>query len=150
MVKIERTQDFTQAILTLPLLQTLDAFYPDIGYWYVNTVLPGVVLGSDSLLLATEADRVVAFALGKKTPQETKLRCVRVLPQYQQSGLGIRLIDRMLEELEDRHPHVTVAEELFHQYSRLFVQRYGFRLDAVEKGLYRPGKLEYLFNGGTH
>ena len=51
-----------------------------------------------------------------------------------------------IELLEDEKPVVTVAEEMIHLYSRSFVNRYGFELTDVNKGLYRPKKLEYCFN----
>lgn len=147
MARIERTQDFVQTFLALPLLRSLDAYYPGFEHWYVNTVAPGVVLGKDALLLAWEGHELVGVALGKRTTEETKLRCVRVVPALQNTGLGLRLIDRMLDELECQTPHCTVAEELFHQYSRPFINRYGFELTGVDKGSYRPGRLEYRFNG---
>ena len=68
-----------------------------------------------------------------------------------------RAMGRLLEQLEERHPLCTVSEEMLHPhffsrakrvlYSRAFVKRYGFSLDSVDKGLYCPGKLEYIFNG---
>ena len=64
-----------------------------------------------------------------------------------QFRLGITLMDRMLETLECTKPLATVSEEMLHQYSRIFVKRYGFSLDDVAKGAYRPRKLEYYFNG---
>lgn len=145
-MQIQQTTSFVQAFMALPMLRSLDDLYPDFSHWYVNKVLPGVVLGSDTLLLAKDQGRLVGVAMGKKNKHETKLRCVRVLPEYQNTGLGIRLVDRMLETLECDKPHCTVAEELLHTYSRLFVQRYGFRLSEVLKGAYRPRKLEYVFN----
>ena len=145
-MKIEQSNQFVQAFQVLPLLSSLDALYPGFHDWYVNTVVPGVVVGDDTLLLAKDGSRVVGVALGKRTPEETKLRCVRVLPAYQNSGIGLRLIDRMLEALECDKPHCSVAEELLHTYSRAFIHRYGFELSAVDKGAYRRGKLEYRFN----
>ena len=74
------------------------------------------------------------------------MQCVRVHQDHQGGVLGIQLMDRLLEQLAERHPLCTVSEEMLHQYSRAFVKRYGFSLDSVDKGLYRPGKLEYIFN----
>lgn len=133
--------------MALPMLRSLDIFYPGIETWYINQVVPGVVLGRDILVLAKEQGWVVGIALGKKSGREKKLRCVRMLASHQQTGAGIRLIDRMLEELECEKPACTVAEELLHTYARPFVNRYGFELAQVDKGRYRPGKLEYAFNG---
>lgn len=144
---ITPTNSFTEALLALPMLRSLDAYYPEFSHWYVNTVMPGVVTGKDVLLLArADEGGIAGIALGKRTADETKLRCIRVMPEFQQSGLGIKLIDRMIDELECEKPHCTVAEEMLHQYSRAFVSRYGFALSAVDKGAYRRGKLEYRFN----
>lgn len=147
MARIEATRSFAQTFMALPMLRSLDAFYPGFEHWYVNTVAPGVVVGKDTMLVAMENHRMVGVALGKRTAQEVKLRCVRVLPEFQNTGLGLRLIDRMLDELECDKPHCTVAEEMLHSYSRAFIQRYGFELTGVDKGSYRPGRLEYRFNG---
>lgn len=142
---IVESSSFVQAFNVLPMLRTLNAFYSDFEHWYINTVVPGIVLGDDKLVLAMDGTKIAGVALGKKA-DETKLRCVRVLPEYQQTGIGIKLIDYMIDVLECEKPHCTVAEELLHVYSRAFVNRYGFELRSVDKGMYRPGKLEYMFN----
>ena len=145
-MQFEKSNSFVQTFMALPLLRSLDRLYPGFESWFIDQVVPGVVLGTDVLLLAKDGARVAGIALGKKTPEETKLRCVRVLPDYQHTGVGIRLIDRMLEGLESNKPSCTVAEELMHPYARPFVNRYGFALSSVDKGRYRQGKLEYAFN----
>jgi len=145
-MRIVATRSFVEAFMAVPLLQSLDTLYPDLSYWYVNTVIPGLVLGNDVLLLAKEGEQTTGLALGKRTADERKLRCVRVVPEAQNTGVGLRLIERMFEELETERPHCTVAEEMLGLYSRPFVNRYGFQLNSVDKGRYRPGKLEYAFN----
>lgn len=145
-VRLEHRPSFTQAFGILPLLRSIDQFYPDIEHWYVNRVIPGLMLGDDRLTLALDGTTTVGFCLGKQTPTETKIRCVRTLPHLKGSGVGIRLLDDMVERLESTTPLVTCPEELFHDYSRIFVKRYGFSLSNVEKGRYRRGKLEYSFN----
>lgn len=141
-----RTNDLVPAMLALPFLRSLDVYYPNVSDWYLNTVVPGIVAGTDTLLVARDAGQLVGIALGKKTPEETKMRCVRVAPAWQNQGVGLKLIERLFEELEDERPHCTVAEELLHTYSRAFINRYGFELSAVDKGRYRRGVLEYSFN----
>lgn len=143
-MRIEKTNSFVEAFNCLPMLKTLDEFYPDLSYWYVNTVVPGLVLGNDVLLLAKEAGRTVGLALGKNG-DEKKLRCVRVLPEFQNTGFGLRLIEQMFDELQTDKPHCSVAEEMLGLYSRAFVNRYGFELNRVDR-TYRRGRLEYYFN----
>lgn len=146
MIHINRSSNLVEGLQALPMLSSLTQWYPDFEHWFLNKALPGIVLGQDQLLVARDDGLLVGVVLIKKSRKETKLRCVRVVPTHQNTGLGIRLIDAALEALETSKPHCTVAEEMLHTYSRLFVQRYGFALNAVEKGLYRPGKLEYVFN----
>ena len=76
---------------------------------------------------------------------ETKLRCIRVHQEYANKGIGVKLIDTALSIIGDK-PLVSVSEELIHSYSRIFVNRYGFKLTEVLKGKYRQNKLEYYFN----
>ncbi len=146
MIQLDNATSFTSAFSVLTFIETLDAFYTDVSYWYVNRVIPGLFMGDDRLIIARDNQRIAGVALGKRG-DESKLRCIRVHPDYQNSGLGVRLIDAMLDQLEDSKPGVTVAEELFHRYSRMFITRYGFALTAVTKGRYRPRKLEYGYNG---
>jgi len=146
MVRLDSTISFTGAFAVLPFIESLDAYYPEVSHWYINTVIPGLSLGTDKLIIARDGLNIAGVALGKMG-DEPKLRCIRVHPDYQGSGLGIRLIDQMLELIEDGKPGVTVSEEMLHLYSRAFVNRYDFELSDVTKGRYRRGKLEYAFNG---
>jgi len=149
MIYYHTTRRLADAMVARSLLDSLDSFYPDFGHWYVNTCLPGILLGSDTLLVARDGPAIIGVALGKKTLQETKLRCVRVHPAYRSKGVGVRLIEKMLRELDCDKPHCTVAEEMLHLFSRAFVNHFSFNLNRVDKGLYRPAKLEYAFNCPT-
>ena len=147
MISYERSRSLTDAVMAKVMLDSLEQHYPGFRYWYANNVMPGLLTGRDVLLVARDGARIVGVALGKKTAAETKLRCVRVLPDFQNVGVGLRLIDAMFDELGCDKPHCTVSEDMLHLYSRAFVNRYGFSLDDVRKGVYLPGKLEYSFNG---
>lgn len=146
MIEYSTSRRLADAMVARGMLDGLENYYPEFGHWYVNTCIPGIVLGSDTMMVARDGSAIVGIALGKKTPQETKLRCVRVRPDYQSKGVGIHLIEKMLRQLGSDRPHCTVAEEMMHQFSRAFVNHFGFDLTRVDKGLYRPGKLEYVFN----
>lgn len=123
-------------------LANLSQLYPGFQRWFASKV----VQSPDSVILvATEQERLAGVALGK-IGADPKLRCVRVHDSLQGSGLGLKLIDQMFEHLGHETPHCTVAEEMLHGYSRVFVKRYGFRLSDVIKGEYRPHKLEYHWN----
>lgn len=147
MISYERSSSLTDAMLTMEMLRSLKNLYPDFMFWFVNVALPGILVGRDILIVAKKNGVVIGVALGKISENETKLRCIRVLPEYQKYGVGIHLIDHMLRALNCAKPVCTVAEEMMHSYSRAFINYFHFVLSTVEKGLYRRGKLEYVFNG---
>jgi GNAT superfamily N-acetyltransferase len=145
-ITYEKTSRLADAILAKNMLEGLENYYPGFEHWYVNKCMPGIVLGPDLLIVAREHGQIVGVVLGKKREEECKLRCVRVLPSHQNRGTGLHLIDRMLREMDEDKPLCTVSEEMMHQYSRAFINHYKFDLTRVDKGLYRPQKLEYVFN----
>lgn len=147
MIEYTPTARLTDLAVTRTLLDSLDTYYPEFGYWFTNKCMPGIMTGPDKLIVAKDAGKIIGVALGKVGEDETKLRCIRVLPQYQNKGVGIHLIEKMMRLLNHDKPRCTVAEELLHQYSRVFIERMGFQLTDVSKGAYRRGKLEYGFNG---
>ncbi|MDO8416264.1 MAG: GNAT family N-acetyltransferase [Agitococcus sp.] len=146
MIHYEQSRRLTDIAMAKNLLDSLENYYPGFQYWFTNKCVPGILLGPDVLIVAKEHDQVVGVVLGKKRDAEIKLRCIRVVPSHQNRGTGLHLIDRMLRALDEAKPHCTVSEEMLHLYSRAFINHYQFGLAHVDKGLYRPGKLEYVFN----
>lgn len=129
------------------ILESLTNYYPNFKDWYWNKVVPGILTGEDKIIIAEKRNDLVGISLIKDNfNSEKKLRAVRILPKYQNKGVGLYLIDKSLEMLNCDKPMVSVSEELFHDYSRMFVERYNFELSHVYKGMYRKGKLEYTFN----
>jgi ribosomal protein S18 acetylase RimI-like enzyme len=146
MIHYEKTTRLTDILMAKKMLDSLENLYPGFQYWFINKCMPGILIGQDILVVAKEHGQIVGVALGKKREGETKLRCLRVLPSHQSRGIAWHLTDWMLRELNHDKPHCTVSEEMFHLYSRAFINRYRFDVTSVEKGLYRPRVLEYIFN----
>jgi GNAT superfamily N-acetyltransferase len=130
------------------LTSGLDRFYPDFNDWYWNKVVPSTMVGDSEIILAEECDQVVGVSLIKRG-SNPKLRCLRVRPEYASRGIGVHLIDRSLKQLDCDKPMVTVPEEKINELSRIMVNRFDFNLLQVDRGLYRPHKLEYIFNDVT-
>ncbi|MBC8737426.1 GNAT family N-acetyltransferase [Paraburkholderia sp. UCT31] len=146
MISYQRSNRLVDGVVAYNMLRNLGGLYPDFEYWFINKCLPGIMVGTDELILARDREHVIGVALGKKSEGETKLRCVRVAPGRENSGVGIHLVEHMLKALDCDRPMCTVAEEHLHQFSRPFINHFGFSLTQVEKGMYRRGKLEYVFN----
>jgi len=126
-------------------IKPISEFYPNFSSWYWDKVVTGIMLGDDKIIMAEKNNELVGIAI-IKNGEEKKLRVLRISDNYQKTGAGLYLIDEALKQLNNDKPMCSVAEEMFHQYSRIFVERYGFDLTHVYKGIYRKGKLEYTFN----
>lgn len=146
MIHYRTTNSLTEAFIAKQKLLDLEQFYPDFNYWFSNKCLPGIVIGTDKLIIAKHDEQIIGIAIGKDSVDEKKLRCVRVRPDYQQRGVGIHLVDKMLRAIDCDKPIATVSEEMLHDFARPFVNHFNFDLTSVNKGMYRRGKLEYIFN----
>ena len=144
-ISYRRCTGLADAFIARYQLTDLETFYPGFDSWFVNRVIPGIVAGDDPFFIAEEHGKPIGLAIGKSGARP-KLRCVRVLPLYQNRGIGLHLIDRVLRELDTDQQTVTVCEELFMTWARIFTNRYQFALTHVHKGAYRPGKLEFIYN----
>jgi len=144
--KFKKIKDLPQLGYIYHMIKDLDNYYPNFDKWYFNKFIPSVLLGDDIALVMKKKNEIVGVSLLKKTEEEIKLRALRIQKRYQQRGYGLYLLDQSLKELDHPLPHCTVAEELINDYARIFINRYGFNLDYVERSLYRKGKNEYLWN----
>jgi hypothetical protein len=144
-IVIKRIYSPIEALLSKPFIANLDNYYPDINNWYHYQIVGQLDQPSNILLQAYSDETLIGICIGKKS-NENKLRCVRVSNDFKNTGLGVRLINTMLEELEDTKPLITVSEELLHEYSRVFHHYYNFRIEEIRRGVYRRNKLEYVYN----
>lgn len=150
MLRITESRKLIDCLRVFEVIEPLEQFYPDIKHWFFNKIVPGIIAGDDLLLLAEEGTCLAGVLLAKSGTHdgEKKIRCIRVLPEYQHRGIGGSLIEQALVHLGCERPLVSVPEERIHEFSSLFVNRFGFRLSKIYCGLYRPGRLEYQFNDG--
>lgn len=146
MITYRTTKSIFDCYRAFELTEGLDVFYPDIKDWFWNKVVPSTITGNSSIVLAEEHDQVIGLSM-VKAGDDPKIRCLRVRPEYANRGVGIHLIDKSLRLLDHDKPMVTVPEEKINELSRIMVNRFDFDLRYVDRGLYRPGKLEYQFNG---
>lgn len=126
-------------------LASLDEFYPDFYSWFYKTVVPGALSGERKILTEFHDGELSAVAIIKNTQEEKKLCNLTVLPKFQNKGIGLRLFKRVFEDLGSETPFLTVSEEKYSEFKRLF-DHYGFEVTSVKEGVYRTGKLEFFLN----
>ena len=127
-------------------LSVVSLCYPAFDMWLSGRVMPGLYSGDRRLLVEARNGVLAGIAIVKDDGLEKKLCCLRVMPKFQGTGLGLRLFDRAFESLRTEKPLLSVSEEQKPRFERLF-EYYGFSVEGVAIGYYRPKKLEYSVNG---
>ncbi len=125
----------------------LSRLYPEFRDWFSQKVVPGIFTGERSLLVELRDDSIAGVAIIKDDGIEQKLCCLRVSTEFQKKGgVGYRLFERSMEELDTRYPLLSVSEDRFLEFRRIF-NHFGYEKAWEYPELYRPGKIELSFNG---
>lgn len=126
--------------------QILRASYPGFDQWFATKVLPGIYSGERTLLIEKRGSLAVAFLILKHTSTEKKLCTLRVRPNYESKGLGVRLFQSAFQLLETERPLLSVSESAAPKFLRIF-KYFGFAQEAVYEGRYIPRVAELAYNG---
>lgn len=127
-------------------LSSARSLYPCFEKWFYEKVLVGLDSDERKILTEYSADgRLAGIAILKVTSKESKLCNLTILPEFQKRGFGIRLFNRVFEELGTQKPFLTVSEEKYPEFKRLF-DYFGFEVTSVKDGLYRSDRVEYFLN----
>jgi len=125
-------------------LAHLSAYYPGFKDWYWTKVVPG--LGTTRRLdIVRREGRIVGVCIAKRTEIERKICTLWVVPAYRGTGLGVRMLLDAMHWLGTSKPAVTVNEERYLDFVAIF-RRLSFQPAKAVVGLYRPGKIEYLYH----
>lgn len=128
------------------LLNDIEIFYPNFKIWFSTKVIPGLVNNTREILTEYRNGQLVGIAIIKRTKEEQKICTIKVIPEYQNRGIGIKLFKKSLLSLNTDKPLVTVPEERFNEFHKIFTH-FGFKLNEIKKDYYRKGKKEYIYNG---
>lgn len=127
-------------------IKFLRGSYPNFDDWFTTKVLPGIINGERTLVLEERAGVPAGLLILKHTAAERKLCTLRVRPEYEYRGLGVRLFSTAFEILETDHPLLSVSEVAFPKFAKVF-DHFGFACEAAYQGLYLPRVQEFSFNG---
>ncbi len=127
-------------------LKLLSELYPEFHKWFSEKVIPGLYSGERIILLEHRNNELAGIAILKDTIDEQKICCLRVIPKYQNSGIGLILFKRSFQELDNEAPLVTVSSENAHKFEKIF-NYFGFEFVEKYDNIYRPKKTEFSFNG---
>ena len=118
------------------ILDDIKILYPNFRFWYSNKVIPGLIDGSREILTEYRDNKLIGIAIIKNTQEEKKICTIKILPQYQNRGIGIKLFKKALYSLNTDKPFVTVLVERFNEFHKIF-KHYGFELTQIIFDYYR-------------
>jgi GNAT superfamily N-acetyltransferase len=123
----------------------LESSYPNFRFWFESKVVPGLYRGTRRLFIIMNVGRPIGIAIAKRE-EERKLCTVWVHEKYRRRGVACALIDEATEWLGTERPLFTVPEERLSEFQGI-LRRRCFAYTESARAYYRPGKVEYVFNG---
>jgi len=131
--------------IVLSFLIPMSEDYPDIRDWFHGKVSPGLLDGSRKLVKIERDNRLIGVGIAKNDNHEKKICTVRVLSDYANRGIGIRIFDELLEWLNTDQPHLTISEHKLPVFEKIF-RWYGFQQTSKSKGRYVDNVFEIAYN----
>ncbi|MDR5759753.1 GNAT family N-acetyltransferase [Caballeronia sp. LZ035] len=120
--------------------------YPQFDDWFATKVIPGIRNGERTMLIERRDELTVGLLIVKHTMLEKKLCTLRIRPNFESKGLGVRLFQTAFDLLETEQPLLSVSSLAAPKFERLFGY-FGFAQEAVYAGRYLPNVDEYSYNG---
>lgn len=140
----ERMNQFVQAMLDD--MVHLRESYPGFDEWLLGRVIPGIYAGERTAVVDLRGPAVAGLLIVKHSATEKKLCTLRVRPDFECKGLGVRLFETAFDLLGTDRPLLSVSEPSINKFSRLFAH-FAFSKEAVYGGRYLPHVNEFSYNG---
>ena len=140
----ERMMQFVRSILAD--MAFLRESYPGFDKWLLGKVIPGIYAGERTAVVELRDSVVAGLLIVKHADTEKKLCTLRVRPDFESRGLGVRLFEAAFDLLGTDHPLLSVSEPSLPKFSRLFAH-FAFSKEAVYGGRYLPQVDEFSYNG---
>ncbi|WP_107858188.1 GNAT family N-acetyltransferase [Neisseria subflava] len=120
--------------------------YPNFGNWLERKVFTGLYDGTRSILLEWRDGKIAGLAILKNEIEEKKLCCLRIMPEFQNKGIGIKLFQRSFAELGTEKPLLSVSEQKLSEFEKIF-NYFGFVQTEKYFDLYKQNTIEISYNG---
>lgn len=127
-------------------LSMLSEQYPDFRNWLEKKVFTGLYDGTRSILLEWRDGKIAGLAILKNEIEEKKLCCLRIMPEFQNKGIGIKLFQRSFAELGTEKPLLSVSEQKLSEFEKIF-NYFGFVQTEKYFDLYKQNTIEISYNG---
>lgn len=145
----EYFEDKASMLVIYHKIENLTNIYPDIKKWYEEKIKKALAKKDSTREVLVVLDRqelkIAGIAILKKTQEENKICTIRVEKEYLNQGIGTQLFEEAFKYLEDTKPLITISEDNIECFKPI-LKKFDFKLVEKIKGLYVPGKIEYIYN----
>ncbi len=124
----------------------LEEAYPNFADWFFSKVTNGLVNGTRSLIIELRDGKMAGVAILKDTLAEKKICTISVADEFKAKGLGYRMFEKSMRQLNTDKPLATVSEDRIPEFEKIF-RHLNYECSAEYHGLYLPKKSEFSFNG---
>jgi len=126
-------------------------FFLNIEYlgfhgWFQNKVIPDLDSGKKEIIVLLHGNNIAGVSIIKNTYSEKKICTIRISRHFRNQGLGKKLMEISLMELNADKPMITVSSYRYPQFKNLF-NYFGFKIEDISYNYYRPRNDEISFNG---
>lgn len=124
----------------------LEEAYPNFADWFFSKVTSGLVNGTRSLIIELRDGKMAGVSILKDTLTEKKICTISVADEFKAKGLGYRMFEKSMRQLNTDKPLATVSEDRMPEFEKIF-RHLNYEYSAEYHGLYLPKKSEFSFNG---
>lgn len=120
-------------------------FYPGHKDWFFDKFLPGLKSGNRIIVaIFDDKDEPIGTSFLKKGDDEYKICTLFICEDYRKNGIGRRLMEESVKQLEGSDINISVSGVNINQLDSL-LSKFGFKLDSKSEGDYLPEETEYYF-----
>ncbi|QUS38086.1 GNAT family N-acetyltransferase [Tardiphaga alba] len=123
--------------------------YPGFDAWFATKVIPGLRSGERRIITCFMRETLAGVAICKRTESEAKLCTLWVAPEARGRGAATELAKEAFAWLGNVKPLFTVPDERLPEFQPL-LRAWSFSDHVEASGMYRPGRIEHVFNSGRH
>jgi hypothetical protein len=123
--------------------------YPGFEAWFSGKVIPGMRTGERQILTSAVGGKLAGVAICKRSDIESKLCTLWVAPEARGRGIAADLAGGAFAWLGTIKPLFTVPAERLAEFQGL-LRAWSFSDHVACSGMYRPQRVEHVFNGNAH
>lgn len=141
---IEYISSLLNQVLNITLPTKKD--YPDYEFWFWDKQVAGIYDGNRDIIIALFNNKLVGISSIKRDKNEDKICTLYVENNFRKNKIGIDLVEKSIELLDNTRPLLTMPLNKINQYKKI-INKYNWILTDSIDDYYKKNTTELIFNG---